>query len=187
MSTYRIADRYAKSLLGLAKERNSVEETFADVTYFNEVCDVRDFELMLKSPVIQADKKESIVDMILGKEVSDLTSAFIKLLIKKGREGYLPDIGKAFVRHYNALKDITPVKIKSAVPISDEVLEAIKSKLHKEEDLGEIQLTAEVDKHMIGGFSLQFDDMMYDASVARQLKEISKNILDSSYEYKILG
>lgn len=187
MSAYRIADRYAKSLLGLAKERNAIEETFNDVSYFNEVCEVRDFVLMLKSPVINADKKESIIETIIGKQVSDLTISFIKLLIKKGREGYLPDIGKAFVRHYNELNHITPVTIKTAVPISDKVLETIQSKLKGDEKLEKVQLTTIVDENLIGGYTLQFDDQMYDASVVNQLKEISKKILDSSYEYKILG
>lgn len=187
MSAYRIADRYAKSLLGLAKEQNKVDEVHNDVLYFNEVCDVKDFELMLKSPIIHADKKLSILDNIIGKKVSGLTMSFIKLLVNKGREGYLPEIGNAFVRHYNKLKNITPVTIKTAVPISEDLLEAIRSKVKNEEHLNQIELSSAVDEELIGGFTLQFDDLMYDASVARKLKEISKQVLDSSYEYRIHG
>jgi F-type H+-transporting ATPase subunit delta len=187
MSAYRIADRYAKSLLGLAKEQNKVEEVHNDVLYFNEVCDVRDFEMMLKSPIIHGDKKEDIIQTIIGSKVNDLTMAFIKLLINKGREGYLPEIGKAFVRHYNKLKNITPVTIKTAVPITEDTLNAIRAKVKDEENLEQIELSSAVDERLIGGFTLQFNDLMYDASVARKLKEISKQVLDSSYEYRIHG
>ena len=187
MSAYRIAERYAKSLLGIAREKDQVEKVHEDVLYFNELVDVRDFKLMLRSPVIQSDDKTAVVDKIMKDKVSEITLEFVHLLIRKGREKFLPEIGKAFIDQYNKLKHITPITIKTAVEVSQDAINVIKSRLEESDQLEKIELTVEVDPELIGGFTLQFDDRMYDASVSRQIKRISKEILDNTYEYKIHG
>jgi len=52
MSVKRIASRYAKSLLDLAKEQNNLEPVFKDMTTLQESVKNRDLYLMLKSPII---------------------------------------------------------------------------------------------------------------------------------------
>ena len=51
MSEYRIASRYAKSLLDLAVEKKQLEEVNKDMLMFSETVEEnRDLLLMLKSP-----------------------------------------------------------------------------------------------------------------------------------------
>ena len=61
MLSPRLASRYAKSILSLAKERGSLEETVKDMRLLEETLDgSKDLRLMLKSPIIPSDKKDSL-------------------------------------------------------------------------------------------------------------------------------
>ena len=61
MLSPRLASRYAKSILSLAKERGSLEETVKDMRLLEETLDgSKDLRLMLKSPIIPSDKKEKV-------------------------------------------------------------------------------------------------------------------------------
>src|SRR5436309_718775 len=103
MQNPRLASRYAKSLLDLAVEQNSLDVLLKDMQTVSRICNIsRDFVLMLRSPVISADKKLSVVNEVLkSSNVSALTDTFIKLLVSKGREANIPEIADAFIAQYN--------------------------------------------------------------------------------------
>ena len=83
----RLAGRYAKSLIDLATEQDQLEVVYADMLFLQSVCrQSREFVTLLRSPVVNADRKNSIVDAITKDKVKGLTAAFNKLLIQKGRE-----------------------------------------------------------------------------------------------------
>ena len=48
-----------------------------------------------------------------------------------------------------------------------------------------IELEAEVDPNIIGGFILQAGDKLVDASIAYDLKEISKQFQNNDFIYKV--
>ena len=58
MSAQRIASRYARSLIEVAQEKGKLERVLEDIKAFDALSKVRDFYLLLKSPVIKADKKK---------------------------------------------------------------------------------------------------------------------------------
>ena len=64
MSVNRIAARYAKSLLVLAQDQGVVEEVRRDVDTFRSALAHREFLLLLRSPIVHADKKRHILEAI---------------------------------------------------------------------------------------------------------------------------
>jgi F-type H+-transporting ATPase subunit delta len=163
MPNPRLAGRYAKSLVDLATERGQLEAVYADMKYLEAVCKASsDFRNLLRSPVINADQKNSIINAVTKGKVSELTAAFATLLVKKGREGDLPEIATAFVDQYNELKGIHKMK------------QSIESKVKTEKGLGNIELETAVDEKLIGGFVLEFNNNLVDASILRDLKDIKK-------------
>lgn len=187
MQNPRLASRYAKSLLDLAIERNSLETTLKDMRTLHDICaSSRDFELMLRSPVIKSDKKLAIINAVLkGQSISELTNAFIGLLISKGRELNLPEIVSAFITQYNELKDIMTVKLVTAVPVNDNLKKNIEQKLVGFMEGGTIQMETSVDESLIGGFVLEIEDRLYDASVKKKLSDIRSTLIDTSYVNKM--
>lgn len=187
MQNPRLASRYAKSLLDLALERNALDETLRDMQTLHDVCRAsREFEVMLGSPVISGDKKQAILNAVLANyQMGQLSGAFINLLISKGREENLPEIASAFISQYNQLKNIRTVKVTTSAPISESVKNDIMSKVSAAMPGGTVQLKTEVDPDLIGGFVMEMEDRLYDASVKKKLNDIRARVVDHSYETKM--
>lgn len=186
MPNPRLAGRYAKSILGLAVEKDQLEAVYNDMIFLKSVTDMsKDFVVMLQSPVIKSDKKQHILDAVTKNRVSSLTSAFNTLLIKKGRESDLPEIISAFIGQYNAIKGIHKVKLVTAEPASEELKRSIIEKLKKEANLEHIELETKVDNKIIGGFILEFNNNLLDASVLRDLNDVKKQFKENIYIQQI--
>lgn len=179
MSALRLSSRYAKAIIVLAQEQNNLEAIHKDMLFLSDSIEsVRELELVFKSPVINADKKQKIFNAVFGGKLDKLTDAFIEILIRKGREPYLLDVCKSFIKQYNSINKITPVKIKSAVELSDKVVEEILSKLRNISALENTTVEQEVDPSLIGGFVLQYEDKLYDTSISNNLRDI-KQLFDN--------
>ncbi len=181
MPNPRLAHRYAKSLVDLSTEKNQLETTYADMKFLQSVCKSnKDFVQVLQSPIINATTKAKVVEAVTKTSVSTLTSLFTNLLINKGREGELPEIVEAFIQQYNGLKGIHQVKLTTAVAISEDLKASISTKAATEAGLGKVEIEAKVDEDLIGGFVLEYNNNLVDASIARDLRDIkqqfSKNI-----------
>ena len=186
MSNNRVAGRYAKSLLDLAVEKNQLEVVYKDMLFLQQACNTsRDLVLMLKSPVVSADKKQAVLDAISKDRISELTASFNKLLIRKGRETELPEVIETFISMYKKYKNIHVVNLTSAVELSEEAKNAIINKVKADANIGQIELNTQVDPELIGGFVLQVGDSLIDTSVASELKQIRKQFQNNDYIYKV--
>ncbi|XZF13595.1 ATP synthase F1 subunit delta [Chitinophagaceae bacterium MMS25-I14] len=187
MQNPRLASRYAKSLLDLAVEQNGLESTLNDMQLLENICrQSRDFANVLGSPIIKADKKQQIFDAVVGNNISALSKAFIKLLLSKGREANLAEIATAFISQYKELKNIKTVKLTTAGPVNDTVKNAILQKLQGSMPAqNTIDLKTEINPDLIGGFVLQMDDKLIDASVRRDLNDIKAQFLGNIYVSKL--
>ena len=77
MQNPRLAARYAKSLLDLAVEQNQLETTLADMQLLENICrQSREFTVMLRSPVIQADKKHAINKRCAARQTGQADTGF---------------------------------------------------------------------------------------------------------------
>ena len=186
MENLRLAGRYAKSLVDLSIEQNQLEAVYADMKLLISIGKTNpDFVAMLRSPIIQADKKGKIIAAVLSAQVGNLTSAFIQLLVNKGREAFLPEIASAFVDQYNQLKNIHKVKITTAMPVGDEIKKSIVDKVNSITGIGSIELETAVKEELIGGFVLETEDKLVDASILRDLNDVKKQFIRNDYIYKI--
>ncbi len=182
----RLAGRYAKSILDLSVEKDQLEAVYKDMLFLQAICKgSRELVNLLKSPVVNADKKDKILDAVTAGKISVITATFTKLLIRKGRESYLPEIVEAFIRQYKDLKDIHTVKLTTASPVSEEIKNVILGKIRSATNMQKLELDAEVKEELIGGFILEIGDRLIDTSVAFDLKNIKKQFENNDFIYKI--
>jgi len=187
MQNPRLASRYAKSILDLAVEKNSLEAVLKDMQVLHAICAASyEFRLMLESPVIKGDKKLSILlEVLKSQQLNVITSGFIALLVNKGREIYLPEIATAFIAQYNELKNIRTVKLTTASPVNDAIKSNILSKVAAFMPKDKVNLETALDESLIGGFVLEMGDKLFDASVKKKLNDVRARIIDHSYEAKM--
>ncbi|HEX2683188.1 MAG TPA: ATP synthase F1 subunit delta, partial [Ferruginibacter sp.] len=183
MNNPRLAGRYAKSLLDLATEQKQVDAVYADMKWISQICrSNRDFVNMLRSPIIKPTAKGHIIESVTKSRVSTLTSAFIQLLVNKARETNLPEIATTYIDQFNSLRNIHKVKITTAEPISDDMLNAIMSNVRSAAAEGQtFEVETEVKNELIGGFLLETSGTLVDASILRDLKDIHKQFMNNDY------
>lgn len=177
MSEFRVASRYAKSLIDLAREQNALDAIYADMLQVIEVIKSNSqLQAVLKNPIIKLDKKESILSDIFGKSAHPVLLSFFKLLVEKGRAGVLFATAKEFIVEFNQERGIVEASVLSAVPLSSEQKEQIIS-IVKEEYGSEVILVNEIDAELIGGFILTVGDRQIDASIAGKLNRLEQHFL----------
>lgn len=182
MPNPRLASRYAKSLIDLAQETDQMKPVFEDLQYLHALSkESRELVNFIKSPVINADKKRKIFDILFDGRISALTAEFCRLLIRKGREIYLPEIAAAGILQYRRIKNIRQVNITTAAPINDTLRQELVAKIKSEIPDTDIQLAMKVNEDLIGGFVLETDNNLFDASILRDLKDIKKQFLGNVY------
>ena len=102
----------------------------------------------------------------------------------KGRELNLPEIASAFVEQYNALKNIRTVTLTTATPMNDAIKKTLESKIAAYMPKDTVDLKTVIDGSLIGGFVLEVEDKLYDASVKKHLSDVKAKIIDTSYVSK---
>jgi F-type H+-transporting ATPase subunit delta len=186
MPNPRLAGRYAKSLIDLAIEKGQLDAIYNDMLVLQAACNgSKELVNLLKSPIIKADKKDKIMDAITAGKITVITASFIKLMLRKERESYLPEVITAFIEQYKVNKGIHTVKLTTAMAVSDELKAEIMDKVKAGKHLAQIELHTEVDEALIGGFVLEVGDQMVDGSVAYELNNIKKQFQNNDFIYKI--
>ncbi|MDX1476220.1 MAG: ATP synthase F1 subunit delta [Saprospiraceae bacterium] len=184
MSAFRIASRYAKSLIDLAVDENKLERVMEDIQYFLEASQVRDLRLLLRSPIVNAHKKGQILNRLFRDKFDVLTMSFLDIILRKGREPMLVEIAESFVEQYREIREISAVRVITAVPLTGEQVEEIKDRIRASGvTYPNIELETHVDPAIMGGLILEFQDKLYDASVARQLEELRKEFANGNPEH----
>lgn len=176
MSDIRIANRYAKSILDLAVEKNEVEQVTKDIDFLNQAFQSRDLYNLIKSPIIGQMKKQSIFSKLFSGKISNLTQAFLERVIKKGREAIIPDMISSFHSQFNDRKGIVAVRLTTMPNLSADALDKIKGQARTiVGDSKDVTINVEHDASLIGGFILEYEDKKYDASVRQQLNKLRKS------------
>jgi F-type H+-transporting ATPase subunit delta len=171
MRSTKSAIRYAKAILDLSTESNSVNaiaDNMALIVKANE--ETKEFQIFLNSPVIKTDKKIQILNVLFS-EFTELTMSFVELITKNKRENLLVEIAAAFISLLKKQNGIVPVTVTSAVKLEKETLKTLLDSIQKYVD-GDFEVTEEVDPSLIGGFVVRMDDKQIDASISSQLNRM---------------
>lgn len=177
MDELKLQTRYAQSLFDLAKEGGIISEIFNDMTLIDAVCkENREFEVLLKNPTIKPLKKKDIMLGLFSGVCNELTLKFLSLIVSKRRDIYLKAISEMYIELYNKYNNIKTATIEVASAL-DEQTQAMVSKEIASQLACTVELKQKIKPSLLGGFCLNVDGKQYDASFARKLNDIKKEII----------
>ena len=173
MAGRRAAIRYAKAVLGLAKDQNTVETVNNDMELIaNTVAKSKDLSDMLQSPILRSElKKTALLEVFKGLNL--ITVGLIDILISNKRINILSDVASAYNHLYDQFIGSEEATVTTAVPLTDDLKSKVLAKA-KELTGKDIAIKNIVDESIIGGFILRIGDIQYNASIANQLNKLKR-------------
>jgi F-type H+-transporting ATPase subunit delta len=175
MNDSKISVRYSRALFQSALEKKMLERVYQDIKYIAQVCTIPEIRELLGSPIIQPSKKMFILHEVFGKNLSDITYSLIDLVVKNGRESYIPAIARVFMTETLKYNGITETVLTTAIKADDKVKKQV-SELVSSAFKTKVELNEIIDEDIIGGFILRIDDKYIDASIRNKLRKIAKEL-----------
>ncbi|NTV92647.1 MAG: F0F1 ATP synthase subunit delta [Chlorobiaceae bacterium] len=177
MSSVIASRRYASALLSAAEDGGFVDQATQELSQIKEVLDhSRELVHVLRSPVINADKKIHILQEVFRETVGEKVMIFLKLIAKKKRSGMLPEIINEYQKLLDEANGIINVSITSATAMSDEQVSALVAKLSSYTGKT-IREKMSLNGDLLGGVTVKIGDTILDGSVRHQLQLLKKTLV----------
>ena len=179
MNESRISVRYSRALFNLAIDKKLLDKVYLDMIFISELCRLPLMKEVLESPIIVPSKKKDILHKVTGNEIQKITLSLLDMVVKNGRENYLPAIARVFISETKKHNGITESVLTTAVKVDDKIKNQITDFIA---DLfkTKVELKEVVDKEIIGGFVLRIEDSYIDASIRNKLRKIEKELKGST-------
>lgn len=179
MAIATVAARYAKSLLDLAQEQGITERLYKDMQLFKHtVAQSRPLMLMLKNPIVRAEKKSAVLKAAFTNRVDPVTMSFFEIIARKNREGIMDAIAEEFVNQYDRMKGVERATIITTVPLTDKLREEFRAMVMKATKGKSVELEEKIDSKLIGGYVLRVGDQQIDGSIRSRLNELRLQFLN---------
>ena len=175
MNDGKISVRYAHALFQSAIEKKILDKVYQDMILILEICTIPEFKELLESPIIRPSKKTEIIHNTIGGNIDNLTGSLISLVVKNGREIFLPGIAREYIRATKEFKGITESVLTTAVKVNETIKKRV-ADLIKDIFKTKVELNEVIDTNIIGGFILRVEDNYIDASVRKKLRKIEKEL-----------
>jgi F-type H+-transporting ATPase subunit delta len=175
MNDSKIPVRYTKALFQSALEKNILDNVNQDMIFISEVCKIAEMKEFLQSPIIVPSKKADIFHNVFGDKIEKITLSLLDLVVKNGREIYLPAIARIFIHEtlkYKGIKEaVLTTAVKADLAVKKQITDLVAGVFNTK-----VELKENVDAEIIGGLILQVDDNYIDASVRNKLRKIKKEL-----------
>lgn len=175
MNESKISVRYSKALFQSAVESKQLDKVSVDMIFISELCRMDQVKEILESPIIVPSKKKTILFSILEKNVEKITLSLVGLMIRNGREKFLPAVARVFRDETLKYNGITETNLITAVAVDDRIRKQITG-LVSDAFRTKVELKETVDSEIIGGFILKVNDSYIDGSVRNKLRKIKKGL-----------
>jgi len=174
-----IARVYANSIFDIAKEKNILPQVEEELKAVSDViAEDETFKNYLNTPGITKDIKKEFIDKVFAGKISEYIVNLLKLLIDNSRQETINEIYEAFVELNDIANNRQRITVITQSNLNATLLDKIKLEIGKKLDK-EIIVTEQVDESILGGIIIKIGDLVIDGSLAKGLKNIRRNLLNS--------
>jgi F-type H+-transporting ATPase subunit delta len=178
MSEYTLAKRYAKALLDVADERDSVREIEEEMVQLKSLYEEDEYlGQVLENPLIDRQEKQDIVKDTLSDYFGEEVMNLLNLMIEKGRAEIIPHVTDAYDRLADDRFGVVRVRACSARPVSDAVQAELQEQLERLLDGQKVDLTCEEDPELLAGIKIRIGDHVLDASLEGRIKDLEESLV----------
>jgi F-type H+-transporting ATPase subunit delta len=165
-------DGYADALFSIAKAEGNLDEVEDELFRFARSLEGSDaLRTALTDELVPVEKRQAIVDDLLGAKASPTTSQLVGLVVGSGRGRDLPAIVDKLVARAAAEKDKAVAEVRSAVALTEDQKTRLAAALANATGK-QVEVKVVVDPSVLGGLVATVGDTVIDGTVRTRLDQL---------------
>lgn len=165
------ARRYAEAAFEIAERDDSMEAWLAAFDVAEERLVQPDAARLLSNPAVPAESRVTVLERLLGDDVTGPQRNLMALLVRRGRFEQHPAVAREFRRLYRQREGIVEATVTSAVSLDATEQEALQDRLVAMTG-NRVEMRLEVDEGLLGGVQVRLGDRLIDGSVRGRLERL---------------
>ena len=134
-----------------------------------------DLDKALSDHRLPMERKQALIDDLMGSRAHRLTTAFVNFAVGLGRGGDLAEIADAFTARSAAERDRAVAEVRSAIPLDDATVDRLARGLAAR--IGnQVEVRVVIDESILGGLVTRVGDTVIDGSIRKRLEQLREGV-----------
>ena len=166
-----VAKRYSEAFFSLALDKNKVSEYKENLKLVLDTFKgVDSIDLFFASEKITKQEKKDLIEKSFNEKISVDAKNLLKLLVDKGRMGYITEIAEDYFHLANENLNICEGLIESVRPIDETRIKELETLLAKNGQT--VVLKQKINKSLISGFRITLNNEVIDGSMKSKIDQM---------------
>jgi F-type H+-transporting ATPase subunit delta len=167
---------YARGIFEMARGEGEQERVEKELlTVARSLQTSPELRSKLTDPQLPIEKRQGIVDELIGSRASSLTVGLVQLIVARGHVSDLPAIASAVSDAAAASRDKVVAEVRSAVPLDDATIQRLTESLGRATG-NDVEVRVVVDPSVIGGIVARVGDTVIDGSIAKRVDSVRQAV-----------
>ncbi len=169
-------DAYATALLEVARAEGMVERAEDELFKIARTFEASDaLRSTLTDPSIPVERRAGVVEELLGRRATPITTAMVSFVVAAGRAHDLPAIADTFVSQAAGLRAEAVAEVRTAYPLDASQQARLAEALGRATSK-RITVKVIIDETVLGGILARVGDTVIDGSVRSRLEQLRRDV-----------
>ncbi len=176
MSGDAMIEGYARALFEVARAEGTLDEVEDELFRFARSYESSDaLRNALSDERIPAEKRQAIVEDLLGGKTTTTTIQLVSMVVGSGRSRDIPAIVDSLVARASSAKQLDVAEVRTAVELTDDQCARLKAALENATGKS-INLKTIVDPSVVGGVVATIGDIVIDDTVRTRIEQLKSRL-----------
>ncbi|NND12498.1 MAG: ATP synthase F1 subunit delta [Acidimicrobiia bacterium] len=171
-----VIDGYARAALEMGRGEEVIDQVSDELFRLGRLFETSDeLRSTLANALIPFERKEGIINDLLGDKAHRITTGFVTMVSAAGRVNDLPEITQRITELAASTRAKTVAEVRSALELDSDTVRKLEDRLSQTTGLA-IEAKVVVDPTIIGGIIARVGDTVYDGSVLARLRKLREDV-----------
>ena len=166
---------YAEAIFDIAKEEQALDAWVSDLAVVVSAMQEDAVKVLINTPDLSQRNKAKIFTSLFEGEISKKVSNFVLVIGQANRINLLESVLESFKRLVALEKNQKNVMVASSYSLEQDQLDKIQTALQKRTG-SEINISTHLDKSLIGGIKISYEDQVIDLSLKNKLEALKAQL-----------
>ena len=166
---------YAEAIFDIAKEEQALDAWVSDLSIVVSAMQEDEVKILINTPDLSQRNKAEIFTSLFEGEISKKVSNFVLVIGQANRINLLESVLESFKRLVALEKNQKNVMVASSYSLEQDQLDKIQTALQKRTG-SEINISTHLDKSLIGGIKISYEDQVIDLSLKNKLEALKAQL-----------